>query len=95
MIFPAIQFTGVGADLLRRRTGQLRDAPRKGKRGESTGTEQGQSRDRGWVGAGWMPSILEQALSVQGNVTRACPRGLARSRGSLSLMVGSDRRFVI
>lgn len=69
--------------MLRRRTGQLRDAPqRQGKReGESTGAEKGESGGGCRVGAGWVPSILEQALSVQGNVTRAGYRGPARPPG--------------
>lgn len=44
---------------------------------ERAGAEQGDRR----VGVGWVPSILEQALSVQGNVTRAGCRGPARPRG--------------
>lgn len=46
MEFPAVRFPGVGADVLRRRTGQLRDAPRQGER------DRGQRRERRvWVGA--------------------------------------------
>lgn len=41
-----------------------------------------------------VPSILEQAQSVQGNVTRAGYRGPARPRGSVSQLVASNRPIV-
>lgn len=41
-----------------------------------------------------MPSILEQARSVQGNVWRAGCSGPARARGSVSQLVASYKRIV-
>lgn len=43
---------------------------------------------------GWVLSILERALSVQRNVTRAGDRRPARLRGSVSLLLASKSGIV-